>query len=217
MLLAAVEPACCHPFSSLGGRGWGRQAEPRPFWGLGLACLTIQGGAADVAACSGNPRQATVPGKLLPQGEVCPWPPARPAQLFQRPEEAPGWLTNCGVSGISGSSEPATAPAVLASSPHASCHGTDCVLSADSDSTLQADLWSEVERGAGGLHTPWAREESPWSLLDCCWLLAFQDLPLIYPQIKSELSVFLCQRECFPTPGTSAVFLAQTVTAYFVS
>lgn len=93
----------------------------------------------------------------------------------------------------------------------------DCVLSADSDSTLQADLWSEVERGAGGLHTPWAREESPWSLLDCCWLLAFQDLPLIYPQIKSELSVFLCQRECFPTPGTSAVFLAQTVTAYFVS
>lgn len=111
----------------------------------------------------------------------------------------------------------ATSPAVLASSPHASCHGTDCVLSADSDSTLQADLWSEVERGAGGLHTPRAREESPWSLLDCCWLLAFRDLPLIYPQIKSELSVFLCQRECFPTPGTSAVFLAQTVTAYFVS
>lgn len=138
MLLVAVEPACCHLFSSLAG--WCRQAEPRPFWGLGLAYLTIQGGAADVAACSGNPRQAAVPGKLLPQGEVCPWPPARSAQLFERPEEAPGWLTDCGVSGIIGSSEPTTAPAVLlASSPHASCHGTDCILPADPVSTLQAD------------------------------------------------------------------------------
>lgn len=76
----SVPPALLH---SLGWGGAGRQSPGR-FGALG--------GAADVAAGSGNPSQAAVPRRLLPQGEARPWPPATPAQLSPRPEEAPASL-----------------------------------------------------------------------------------------------------------------------------
>lgn len=133
-------PSTCWA-ASRGGRG---QAMLGPWPGLHHQL----GGAADAAASSGNPSRAAVLGRLLLRGEVCPWPPARAAQLSRRTEEAPGRLQT-GVSGSSSSpGRPPGAPAVTGFLFTCACHGTGCILSAH-PAPLQAGLRSREGRGAG--------------------------------------------------------------------
>lgn len=67
MFLVATEPVCCLPLPPTGWAGdAANQAEPRPFWSPGLACLSIPVGPLTWLLVL----ETSVLGRLLSQEDV---------------------------------------------------------------------------------------------------------------------------------------------------
>lgn len=147
------------------GAGAGRQSPGHSGAWPGLACLTDQGGAADVAASSRNPGsgKATAPGRSVSLAP-CQTSPAVPEARGSSRAAAYKYraLTDCATgAAVPGQLRwwsfrgqwlrtPLLSPA---SSPHATCHRADCFLSAE---TAPPSSWvfGQEERRGGGLYIP---------------------------------------------------------------
>lgn len=154
-----------------------------------------------MAASSGNPNPAAVLGRLLPHGEVCAWPPARPAQLS--PAEIVEFQGSVAASG--GPCSPCLRCCwLLLYVPLVMGLSASCLLVRPSPS-LRVVCGREWEGEQEPVHPLGSGSASSLA----SGLLRAPTLQGSSPSNnKSELSVFLCRQDHVPT----AAFLAQAGT-----